>query len=86
MFLHRKLKISKKMKKNEVILQKSMGCLGQVTKQCGYFFPAVTYKFVIGKLPDLKWYKESLAIYGVQPTCEIPGLASSLIRFVMLWQ
>lgn len=57
-----------------------MGCLGQVTKLFGHFFRVVTGRFVIYRLQALKWYQETLATHGVQPTCQNPDLASRLIR------
>lgn len=80
MVLHKTPKNSKNLKNHDVFLQSSMGCLGQVTKLFGHFFRVVTGRFVIYRLQALKWYQETLATHGVQPTCQNPDLASRLLE------
>ena len=51
---HKKRITMAKMQFNEILAQRTMGCLGQVTKAFGHFFYVLTSRFVFSRLIALK--------------------------------
>ena len=50
---HKKRITMAKMQFNEILAQRTMGCLGQVTKAFGHFFYVLTSRFVFSRLPPM---------------------------------